>query len=103
MTTQTEMDLSPLDHLGPEAVETVNNIINVVASQQPTFTWEDVEAQLPEGVRAQIESKALRRHAPGALMRNAMTLFNLTRITYAPAKNPASRGRAIRVYGRAAR
>ena len=102
MTTQTELNLSPLKHLGADAVARVNAIVEQLATTCARFTWEDVEAELPAAIRAQIETKTLRRNAPGALMRNAMTLFNLERLAYEPAKNPDARGRPIRVYGRAA-
>lgn len=87
-----------LAHLGAATVESVENIIRVVASERESFTWEDIEAQLPDGIRQKLASSLLRMCAPGALVKNYAKRYGLRAVGYTKATNPDARGRPIRVW-----
>lgn len=88
-------------HLGKATVQSVMNIVAVVADTHATFTWEDVEARLPDGIKQQLELVQL-RNASGGLMTVASKLYGYRVVDRVKAKNPKARGRMIALWARKA-
>lgn len=89
-----------LTHLRASTVQSVHNLIQVVADQRPEFSWNDVRAILPDGIK-QILALTHHRNAPGGLMTSAAKRFGYVPCGFTISTDPDARGRAIRVWRKA--